>query len=136
MSLLDQLVMATPLTRPTPEARAMVPDAPPEGGRTNTTQTRFLPLLYLPRELPEGFRQAMEWEERLSEAAKRAASARDLVCQRISLMKTTGACIYRQARRARAERGGNVAEQRGSCSPASTGVPPQSGGRSDGDRSE
>ena len=66
----------------------MVPDAPPEGGRTTTTpQTRLLPLLYLPRELPEGFRQAIEWEERLSEAVKRAASARDLVCQRISLMK-------------------------------------------------
>ena len=122
MSLMDQLVMATPLTRPTQEAQAMVPDAPPEGGRTTTTtQTHLLPLLYLPRELPEGFRQAMECEERLSKAVKRAASARDLVCQRISLMKATGTCTYRQARRARAERWGNVAEQRGSCPPASTG---------------
>ena len=76
MSLMDQLVMATPPTRPTQEAQAMVPDAPPEGGRTTTTtQTRLLPLLYLPLELPEGFRQAMECEERLSEAVKRAASA-------------------------------------------------------------
>ena len=115
----------------------MVRDAPPEGGRTTTTtQTRLLPLLYLPRELPEGLRQATEWEERLSEAAKRAASARDLVCQRISLMKATGTCTYHHARRARAERWGNVAEQRGSCPPASTGVPLQLGGRSDGDRSE
>ena len=70
MSLLDQLVMTMPLTRPTQEARAMVPDAPPEGGRTTTTMTRLLPLLYLPRELPEGFRQAMEWEERLSEEGR------------------------------------------------------------------
>ena len=71
MSLLDQLVMTMPLTRPTQEARAMVPDAPPEGGRTTTTtQTRLLPLLYLPRELPEGLRQATEWEERLSEEGR------------------------------------------------------------------
>ena len=136
MSLLDQLVMTMPLTRPTQEARAMVPDAPPEGGRTTTTMTRLLPLLYLPLELHEGFRQAMECEERLSEAVKRAASARDLVCQRISLMKTTGTCTYRQARRARAERWGNVAEQPEGCPPASSGVPPQSGGRSNGGRSE
>ena len=90
MSLLDKLVMSTPLILTTQEAQARVPDTPPEGGPTIVILSRLLPLLYLPQELPEGFQQAMEWEERLSEAAKRATSTHELACQRISLMKITG----------------------------------------------